>query len=220
MSEPMPTIPTQSPFTYPNPNSSASPSFTQDDTFMPNPSASPSFTQDDTFMPEPIQPMPTFHSMLSHNCVQHTHLAQSTLTVQQYLNNVVQTREQPKEVGKRCKRNYHCSSPPVYHVDMVLYKRENKVKGNLLLQVYLKIYARFSFIMRMQGQRQDNEDIKPEVLKSPSFSVELVISYGVKAAAAPIICFHWTLPALAQRTTYFVQPAFVHQFLRHLSLDK
>ncbi|GJU71243.1 hypothetical protein Tco_1262648 [Tanacetum coccineum] len=60
MSEPMPTIPTQSPFTYPNPNSSASPSFTQDDTFMPNPSASPSFTQDDTFMPEPIQPMPTF----------------------------------------------------------------------------------------------------------------------------------------------------------------
>ncbi|GJS37867.1 copia protein [Tanacetum coccineum] len=44
MSEPMPTIPTQSPFTYPIPNSSASPSFTQDDTFMPN----------------PIQPMPTF----------------------------------------------------------------------------------------------------------------------------------------------------------------
>ncbi|GJZ29089.1 hypothetical protein Tco_0573736 [Tanacetum coccineum] len=48
MSEPLPTIPTQSPFTYPIPNSSASPSFTQDDTFMPNPSASPSFTQDDT----------------------------------------------------------------------------------------------------------------------------------------------------------------------------
>ncbi|GKF60181.1 hypothetical protein Tco_0176967 [Tanacetum coccineum] len=76
MSEPMPTIPTQSPFTYPIPNSSASPSFTQDDTFMSNLSASPSFTQDDTFMsnlsaspsftqddtfmPEPIQPMPTF----------------------------------------------------------------------------------------------------------------------------------------------------------------
>ncbi|GJS99771.1 reverse transcriptase domain-containing protein [Tanacetum coccineum] len=30
--QPMPTIPTQSPFTYPNPNPSASPSFTQDDT--------------------------------------------------------------------------------------------------------------------------------------------------------------------------------------------
>ncbi|GJS61410.1 hypothetical protein Tco_0656194 [Tanacetum coccineum] len=47
MSEPMPTIPTQSPFTYPNPNPSASPSFTQDDT-------------SDSFIPEPTQPMPTF----------------------------------------------------------------------------------------------------------------------------------------------------------------
>ncbi|GJV73460.1 hypothetical protein Tco_1493455 [Tanacetum coccineum] len=47
MSEPMPSIPTQSPFTYPNPNPSASPSFTQDDT-------------SESFIPEPIQPMPTF----------------------------------------------------------------------------------------------------------------------------------------------------------------
>ncbi|GJZ97638.1 hypothetical protein Tco_0670091 [Tanacetum coccineum] len=47
MSEPMPTIPTQSPFTYPNPNPSASPSFTQDDT-------------SESFIPEPTQPMPTF----------------------------------------------------------------------------------------------------------------------------------------------------------------
>ncbi|GJV67451.1 hypothetical protein Tco_1482960 [Tanacetum coccineum] len=46
----MPSIPTQSPFTYPNPNPSASPSFTQDD-------------QDDTsesFIPEPTQPIPSF----------------------------------------------------------------------------------------------------------------------------------------------------------------
>ncbi|GJY00620.1 hypothetical protein Tco_0357638, partial [Tanacetum coccineum] len=47
MSEPMPTIPTQSPFTYPIPNLSASPSFTQDDT-------------SESFIPEPTQPMPTF----------------------------------------------------------------------------------------------------------------------------------------------------------------
>ncbi|GJS76394.1 hypothetical protein Tco_0726275 [Tanacetum coccineum] len=47
MSEPMPSIPTQSPFTYPNPNPSASPSFTQDDT-------------SDSFIPEPTQPMPTY----------------------------------------------------------------------------------------------------------------------------------------------------------------
>ncbi|GJR81643.1 ribonuclease H-like domain-containing protein [Tanacetum coccineum] len=91
MSEPMPTIPTQSPFTYPIPNSSASPSFTQDDTFMPNPSASPSFTQDDTFMPEPIQPMPTFtQTAFSQPAVhtQHTHPAQTNPTGQQYPNNV------------------------------------------------------------------------------------------------------------------------------------
>ncbi|GJW63825.1 ribonuclease H-like domain-containing protein [Tanacetum coccineum] len=42
-----PTIPTQSPFTYPNPNPSASPSFTQDDT-------------SDSFIPEPTQPIPTY----------------------------------------------------------------------------------------------------------------------------------------------------------------
>ncbi|GJY94772.1 hypothetical protein Tco_0511133 [Tanacetum coccineum] len=90
MSEPMPTIPTQSPFTYPIPNSSASPSFTQDDTFMPNPSASPSFTQDDTFMPEPIQPMPTFTQTAFSQpfSTQHTHPAQTNPTGQQYPNNV------------------------------------------------------------------------------------------------------------------------------------
>ncbi|GJS36348.1 DNA helicase [Tanacetum coccineum] len=64
MSEPMPTIPTQSPFTYPIPNSSAS----------------PSFTQDDTFMPEPIQPMPTFTQPAVHT--------QTNPTGQQYPNNV------------------------------------------------------------------------------------------------------------------------------------
>ncbi|GJW75197.1 hypothetical protein Tco_0134567, partial [Tanacetum coccineum] len=47
MSESMPTIPTQSTFTYPDPNTSASPSFTQDDTSEP-------------FIPELTQPMPTF----------------------------------------------------------------------------------------------------------------------------------------------------------------
>ncbi|GJR71507.1 putative ribonuclease H-like domain-containing protein [Tanacetum coccineum] len=88
MSEPMPT---QSPFTYPIPNSSASPSVTQDDTFMPNPSASPSFTQNDTFMPEPIQPLPTFtQTAFSQPAVhtQHTHPAQINPTGQQYPNNV------------------------------------------------------------------------------------------------------------------------------------
>ncbi|GJZ38009.1 hypothetical protein Tco_0584200 [Tanacetum coccineum] len=43
--EPMPTVSTQSPFTYPNPNPSASPSFTQDDTL-------------DSFIPEPTLSQP------------------------------------------------------------------------------------------------------------------------------------------------------------------
>ncbi|GJR71301.1 ribonuclease H-like domain-containing protein [Tanacetum coccineum] len=78
MSEPMPTIPTQSPFTYPNPNPSASPSFTQDDT-------------SESFIPEPTQPMPTFtQTAFSQPAVhtQHTHPAQTNPTGQQYPNNV------------------------------------------------------------------------------------------------------------------------------------
>ncbi|GJW60160.1 hypothetical protein Tco_0109495 [Tanacetum coccineum] len=45
MSEPMPSIPTQSPFTYPNPNPSASPSFHR------------SNATSDSFIPEPTQPI-------------------------------------------------------------------------------------------------------------------------------------------------------------------
>ncbi|GJV94448.1 putative ribonuclease H-like domain-containing protein [Tanacetum coccineum] len=60
----MPTIPTQSTFTYPNPNPSASPSFTQDDTsdsFIPEPTQPiPSFTQTAFSQPVFSQPIPTF----------------------------------------------------------------------------------------------------------------------------------------------------------------
>ncbi|GJW89500.1 putative ribonuclease H-like domain-containing protein, partial [Tanacetum coccineum] len=86
MTEPMPTIPTQSPFTYPNPNPSASPSFTQDDT-------------SESFIPEPTQPMPTFtqpafsqpnQSIFSQPAVhfQQTQPTQTNQTGQQYPNNV------------------------------------------------------------------------------------------------------------------------------------
>ncbi|GKA12970.1 ribonuclease H-like domain-containing protein [Tanacetum coccineum] len=91
MSEPMPTIPTQSPFTYPIPNPSASPSFTQDDT-------------SESFIPEPTQPMPTFtqtafsqpafsqpnQSIFSQPAVhfQQTQPTQTNQTGQQYPNNV------------------------------------------------------------------------------------------------------------------------------------
>ncbi|GKB30588.1 retrovirus-related pol polyprotein from transposon TNT 1-94 [Tanacetum coccineum] len=86
MSEPMPSIPTQSTFTYPNPNPSASPSFTQDDT-------------SESFIPEPSQPMPTFtqpafsqpnQSVFSQPAVhfQQTQPTQTNQTGQQYPNNV------------------------------------------------------------------------------------------------------------------------------------
>ncbi|GJT35600.1 putative ribonuclease H-like domain-containing protein [Tanacetum coccineum] len=153
MSEPMPTLPTQSPFTYPNPNSSASPSFTQDDTFMPNPSASPSFTQDDTFMPEPIQPMPTFtQTAFSQPAVhtQHTHPAQTNPTekekyeiwamkMEYWIQNadhnlwrIVQQGNSPKRLGKDAKGNT-IVHPPVSLDEHVAVQRENKVR-TLLLQ--------------------------------------------------------------------------------------
>ncbi|GJY49765.1 ribonuclease H-like domain-containing protein, partial [Tanacetum coccineum] len=86
MSEPMPSIPTQSTFTYPNPNPSASPSFTQDDT-------------SESFIPEPSQQMPTFtqpafsqpnQSVFSQPAVhfQQTQPTQTNQTGQQYPNNV------------------------------------------------------------------------------------------------------------------------------------
>ncbi|GJW52784.1 hypothetical protein Tco_0096869 [Tanacetum coccineum] len=150
MSEPMPTIPTQSPFTYPIPNSSASPSFTQDDTFMPNPSASPSFTQDDTFMPEPIQPMPTFtQTAFSQPAVhtQHTHPAQNNPMTNGYEDGVLDTecliiifgglfsKEQPKEVGAKVQKDNNNIFILLFSLmNMVgCYKRENKVR-TLLLQ--------------------------------------------------------------------------------------
>ncbi|GJR49360.1 hypothetical protein Tco_1399881, partial [Tanacetum coccineum] len=84
MSEPMPSIPTQSTFTYPNPNPSASPSFTQDDT-------------SESFIPEPTQPIPTFtqtafsqpnQSFFSQPAVHLTQPTQTNQTGQQYPNNV------------------------------------------------------------------------------------------------------------------------------------
>ncbi|GKG31580.1 hypothetical protein Tco_0426530 [Tanacetum coccineum] len=88
MSESMPSIPTQSTFTYPNPNSSASPSFTQDDTsdsFIPEPTQPiPSFTQT-AFS----QPIPTFTQPAAHfQQTQPTQTQQYPQTGQQYPNNV------------------------------------------------------------------------------------------------------------------------------------
>ncbi|GJY25169.1 putative ribonuclease H-like domain-containing protein [Tanacetum coccineum] len=143
------TIPTQSPFTYPNPNPSASPSFTQDDT-------------SESFIPEPTQPMPTFtqtafsqhvvnyqqvqpnQSIFSQPAV-HFQQTQPTQTNQTgYEDGVLDTdviiifggcsaKEQSKEVGNRWKEI------PLFILSMSLVisrlsvQRENKVR-TLLLQ--------------------------------------------------------------------------------------
>ncbi|GJT95366.1 hypothetical protein Tco_1090884 [Tanacetum coccineum] len=153
MSEPMPTIPTQSPFTY----------------HIPNPSASPSFTQDDTsesFIPEPTQPMPTFtqtafsqpafsqpnQSIFSQPAVhfQQTQPTQTNQTekekyeiwamkMEYWIQNadhnlwrIVQQGNSPKRLGKDAKGNT-IVHPPVSLDEHVAVQRENKVR-TLLLQ--------------------------------------------------------------------------------------
>ncbi|GJR30932.1 putative ribonuclease H-like domain-containing protein [Tanacetum coccineum] len=135
MSEPMPTLPTQSPFTYPNPNSSASSSFTQDDTFMPNPSASPSFTQDDTFMPnkpEPIQPVPFLHSHshFPHSlCIDHCFKDLTIISSQQVVSDPTFTQTAFSQPAVNTQHTH----PAQTNSTDVAVQRENKVR-TLLLQ--------------------------------------------------------------------------------------
>ncbi|GJT74952.1 putative ribonuclease H-like domain-containing protein [Tanacetum coccineum] len=156
---PMPSIPTQSTFTYPNPNPSASPSFTQDDT-------------SESFIPEPTQPMPTFtqpafsqpafsqpnQSIFSQPAV---HFALTILDfsyaiwgpiklaadkyeiwamkMEYWIQNadhnlwrIVQQGNSPKRLGKDAKGNT-IVHPPVSLDEHVAVQRENKVR-TLLLQ--------------------------------------------------------------------------------------
>ncbi|GJV45393.1 putative ribonuclease H-like domain-containing protein, partial [Tanacetum coccineum] len=204
MSEPMPTIPTQSPFTYPNPNSSASPSFTQDDTFMPNPSASPSFTQDDTFMPEPIQPTAlTFNSncFLTTCCITPTYSPAQTNPPEKekyedmamrweywirmlilIFGGIVQQGNSPKkEVGKAGKRKNKLIHPPVSLDDMLDIldgKEEGLHKGYERSQVALALKTR-------GGLESMSFDDLYNKLRSLELDVRIGHSYGVKVAAAP-----------------------------------
>ncbi|GJY74170.1 ribonuclease H-like domain-containing protein [Tanacetum coccineum] len=141
----MPTIPTQSTFTYPNPNPSASPSFTQDDT-------------SDSFIPEPTQPIPSFtQTVFSQPIPTFTQPARSFQTDLNLLNStkdkyeiwamkmeywiqnadhnlwrIVQQGNSPKRLGKDAKGNT-IVHPPVSLDEHVAVQRENKVR-TLLLQ--------------------------------------------------------------------------------------
>ncbi|GJY93382.1 retrovirus-related pol polyprotein from transposon TNT 1-94 [Tanacetum coccineum] len=147
------TIPTQSPFTYPIPNPSASPSFTQDDTsesFIPEPSQSmPTFSQPAFSQPnQSIFSQPAFSQPAFSQPNQPT---QTNQTGQQYPNNVQSQQFQqfqtatisannakfpylekennqgnsPKRLGKDAKGNT-IVHPPVSLDEHVAVQRENK----------------------------------------------------------------------------------------------
>ncbi|GJS02856.1 hypothetical protein Tco_0319364 [Tanacetum coccineum] len=167
MSKPMPSIPTQSPFTYPNPTSSASPSFTQDDT-------------SESLIPEPTQPMPTFNQpafsqpAFSQPAVhfQHSQPTQTNSTGQQYPNNVqsqqfqqFQTatisannaKETSKEVGKDVERKHNCSFPSLSLDEHVQYKGRIRDFGWQLRQGWVqKILSQLKSVT----SRPRNDDIR------------------------------------------------------------
>ncbi|GJV53754.1 hypothetical protein Tco_1449495 [Tanacetum coccineum] len=185
MSEPMPTIPTQSPFTYPNPNPSASPSFTQDDT-------------SESFIPEPTQPMPTF----TQTAFSQPAFSQPNQSIfSQPLMSISQTQPtQDKQTckgtvqrgwEKRCDKGNTIVHPPVSLDEHVAVQKENKVR-TLLLQalpkdhmpdfhhyddardIWMAVKARFggneeSKKMRRLFQaaaRPDNDDINLKFLRA------------------------------------------------------
>ncbi|GJT04024.1 copia protein [Tanacetum coccineum] len=156
MSKPMPSIPTQSPFTYPNPTSSASPSFTQDDT-------------SESLIPEPTQPMPTFNQpafsqpAFSQPAVhfQHSQPTQTNSTGQQYPNNVqsqqFQHKETSKEVGKDVERKHNCSFPSLSLDEHVQYKGRIRDFGWQLRQGWVqKILSQLKSVT----SRPRNDDIR------------------------------------------------------------
>ncbi|GJU90888.1 putative ribonuclease H-like domain-containing protein [Tanacetum coccineum] len=215
MSESMPTIPTQSTFTYPDPNPSASPSFTQDDT-------------SESFIPELTQPMPTFGTpggtftqtafsqpafsqpIFSQPAVHFQPTQPSQPTGQQYPNNVqtqqfqqwsqeqnadqivrgCSAKEQSKEIwwDEESKKTTEDHAQTAVNQNF-LDKEERPTQG--IYDRIQKILSHSVEIMCKQGQTMMN--IKPEVSKtlplSGHKSLELDVrighSYGVKVAAAP-----------------------------------
>ncbi|GJR54162.1 ribonuclease H-like domain-containing protein [Tanacetum coccineum] len=153
MSEPMPTMSTQSPFTYPIPNPSASPSFTQDDTsesFIPEPTQSmPTFSQTTFSQPavhyQQAQPSQSFQTTsISANNVKFPYLEKEkyeiwAMKIEYWIQNVdhnlwriVQQGNSPKRMVKDAKGNT-IVHPPVSLDEHVAVQRENKVR-TLLLQ--------------------------------------------------------------------------------------
>ncbi|GJU96563.1 putative ribonuclease H-like domain-containing protein, partial [Tanacetum coccineum] len=179
MSEPMPTIPTQSPFTYPIPNPSASPSFTQDDT-------------SESFIPEPTQPMPKtiFIKMLFHNCVSQTNLSIFSQTLLfTFTDSPTQTTRTWSQYPNKA---YIKNLMPDFHSFLMMQgyldgKEEGLHKG----------YDRFQKILSQLNQcrQADNDVINLKFLRALllrghlELDVRIGHSYGVKAAAVHSFAF-------------------------------
>ncbi|GJV72319.1 hypothetical protein Tco_1492314 [Tanacetum coccineum] len=127
MSEPMPSIPTQSTFTYPDPNPSASPSFTLDDT-------------SESFIPEPTQPMPTFtQTAFSQPTFSQPAFSQPNQSISRttcYFFCI--GKEQSKELGKDAKGNT-LFKPPVSLDEHVVVQRSIKLRLVEMEELDLKV---------------------------------------------------------------------------------
>ncbi|GJT47977.1 hypothetical protein Tco_0974134 [Tanacetum coccineum] len=200
MSEPMPSIPTQSPFTYPIPNPSALPSFTQDDT-------------SESFISEPTQTMPRFtqtaFSQPVLNLLRPTRLVSSTLkTLTMSSHNSFNSSKQPLSLpmqnffsreGKyeiwAMKMEYW-----IQNADHNLWrivqqgnspKRLGKdAKGNTIVHPPVSLDEHVA-VQRENKARPDNDDINLKFLRAlPSSWSQVALhlkykSYGRESAAAP-----------------------------------
>ncbi|GJX29995.1 hypothetical protein Tco_0238074 [Tanacetum coccineum] len=192
------------------------------DTFMPNPSASPSFTQDDTFMPEPIQPMPTFtqtafsqpavhikHNLLhiptqlvssnlimsSHNSFHQFPISQSCQHAKfHYLEKETRGTAQKRwEYDAKRKYNVH---PPVLLMNMLLYKGKISSLQNFSVTEVEGLHRVMTDFRESESvdqvlARQTMIDINLKLSKSTSFSWSLDLdvrighSFGEKVALLP-----------------------------------
>ncbi|GJZ92759.1 putative ribonuclease H-like domain-containing protein [Tanacetum coccineum] len=201
MSEPMPSIPTQSTFTYPNPNPSASPSFTQDDT-------------SESFIPEPSQPMPTFtqpafsqpafsqpnQSIFSQPAVHFQQISTTsgpTKTGQQYHNNVQSQTALPEDhmhdfhnyddaKGEGLHKGYDRFQKILSQLNQVQARPDNDDINLKFLRALPSSWSQVALALKTRGglESMSFDDLYNK-LRSLELDVRIGHSYGVKAAAAP-----------------------------------
>ncbi|GJS79621.1 hypothetical protein Tco_0729502 [Tanacetum coccineum] len=196
MSEPMPSIPTQSTFTYPNPNPSASPSFTQDDT-------------SDSFIPEPTQPIPSFTQTAFSQPVfsqPNTYIIKSVLTFNRLtysdstvtLNNVYKGNSQQRLEQDR-ERKLPIVHPPVSLDEHVAVQRENKVR-TLLLQALPEDHMP-DFHHYDDARDRDSEPVEYKYMQDQTLLTINLKLWSLKAAAAPThSCFYWAASSRSKST--------------------